>query len=65
MEFLLQLMAELFNIETEQPELSAVTEPVNNQINAGIIQPKPFGTLQPDTDLALEEGLIFNYVQFS
>ncbi|MCL2073114.1 MAG: hypothetical protein FWH18_04275 [Marinilabiliaceae bacterium] len=66
MEFLLQLMSELFDIESLQPEMAAVAETVNNEkIHAGFLQPTPFEPFQPDDELAQEEGLIFNYVQFN
>jgi hypothetical protein len=65
MEFLLQLMAELFGTETEQQKFVTVAETSNKEtINAEIIHPFQEDTFETDPDFQLEEGLIFNYIRF-
>jgi hypothetical protein len=65
MEFLLQLMAELFGTEPEQQKLVTVAETSNNEIiNAEIINPFQIDDYETDPDFQFEEGLIFDFIRF-
>jgi hypothetical protein len=65
MEFLLQLMAELFGTETEQQKFVTVAETSNKEfLNAEIINPFQCDEYENDPDFQLEDGLIFDFIRF-
>jgi len=65
MEFLLQLMAELFGTEEEQSQLVTVSESSNKEIiNSEIINPFQDDVFETDTEFQLEEGVIFDFIRF-
>jgi len=60
MEFLLQLMAELFDTESEHQEIGVVAEsPGNETVNCNI----QLEAFEPELDV-LDEGLIFDLIRF-
>jgi len=66
MEFLLQLMAELFNVETEQPELIAVAETLNNEtVQTDFLHSFQFEPFETESEITGEENLIFNFINFN
>ena len=65
MEFLLQLMAELFGTEAEQTQLVTVSESSNKEIiNAEIINPFQDNVFETATDVQLEEVVMFDFIRF-
>ena len=64
MEFLLQLMAELFGTELEQQKVTVSETSDKASINAEIINPFQNDLFETDPDIQFEEGVIFDFIRF-
>jgi len=65
MEFLLQLLAELFDTEPEQQQVVAITETSSNEfINTGIIAPFTLDDYESEMEMPSDEGVIFDLIRF-
>ena len=64
MEFLLQLMAELFGSEPEQSKVVSVAETSQETVNPEIISAFSLDRLASDMEIPIEEGVIFDFIRF-
>ena len=61
MEFLLQLMAELFNTDAKQSELAPVAQRTNMETINCSVSVEDF---ESETEIPIEEGIIFDFIRF-